>query len=43
MTSTKYFVGGMNSDDLPTYLSDQEYTYALNAVMETQDGQISHS
>lgn len=39
MTSTKYFVGGMNSDDAPTYISDQEYTYALNATLETIDGQ----
>lgn len=39
MTSTKYFVGGMNSDDAPTYVSDQEYTYALNATLETLDGQ----
>ena len=39
MTSTKYFVGGMNSDDAPTYIADQEYTYALNATLETIDGQ----
>lgn len=39
MQHTNLFIGGLNTDDHPAYLSDQEYTWALNAVLESTDGE----
>lgn len=39
MQHTNLFIGGLNTDDHPAYLSDQEYTWALNAVLESVVGE----
>ena len=37
--TTNLFIGGLNADDHPSYISDKEYTWALNATLETLDGE----
>lgn len=40
MEHTNIFIEGMNTDDHPSYISDREYTYALNALLETTSGEV---